>query len=160
MIKTLLALSILFTASSVHADGYNFKEGIVVKVEPIYSTLNNPTIEERCYETQVPIYSQTYSGTGDALTGAIIGGVIGNQFGSGSGKDAMTALGAIIGANQASKPRNHIVGYTSEWRCDMVRVYNEQNVFHHYQITYKMNGQYQRINTDRHFEIGERITIP
>lgn len=159
MIKALITLSIMFAASSVYADGYASKEGVVVKVEPVYSTYNNPVVEERCYETQIPIYGQTYSDTSDVLAGALIGGAIGNQFGGGSGKDAMTALGAILGANQASGPKNRIIGYNSEWRCDMVEVYKEQRVFHHYQITYKMDGQHYRINTDNYFEVGERIII-
>ena len=32
------------------------------------------------------------------LGGAVVGGIIGNQFGSGSGKDAATILGVIIGS--------------------------------------------------------------
>ena len=36
------------------------------------------------------------------LGGALIGGVIGHQFGGGSGQDAATILGAIIGASAAS----------------------------------------------------------
>lgn len=160
MIKALLPIAIIFAATAAAADGYyTAREGIVVEVEPVYSTTYNPVVQERCFEAQVPVYSQQQHDSGDTLAGAIIGGAIGNQFGNGDGKDAMTILGAIVGADQASRPSNHVVGYTTEWRCEMVQTSEEQRVFHHYQVTYKIDGQYRRINTDRNFRIGERIVI-
>lgn len=159
MIKTLSTLAIIFTATTAAADGYSRKEGTVVDVEPVYSTTYTPVVQEHCYEAQVPLYSQHQRGAADALAGAIIGGAIGNQFGNGEGKDAMTVLGAIVGANQASQPAQDVVGYTTEWRCEMVELNKEQRTLHHYQVTYKINGEYYRINTDRKFKVGERIVI-
>lgn len=157
--KQLLTIAMIFAASSASADGYSQKQGVVVDVEAVYGTDYKYVTQEQCSEKRVPIYGTTGGSTGDALAGAIIGGAIGNQFGSGSGKDAMTVLGAIIGADAASKPRRGVVDYTYEWRCELVEIPQEIRTFHHYQITYKMNGKYYRVNTDRIFEVGQRIVI-
>jgi uncharacterized protein YcfJ len=37
------------------------------------------------------------------IAGGIIGGVIGHQFGGGSGQDAMTAVGALVGASVGNR---------------------------------------------------------
>lgn len=37
------------------------------------------------------------------MVGGALGGLAGNQFGEGSGKDAMTALGAVVGAVEGNK---------------------------------------------------------
>lgn len=155
----LLPIALIFTATSASADGYAQKRGVVVAVEPVYSTAYTPTVQEQCFEQQVPIYQNRRASTGDVFTGAVIGGAIGNQFGGGSGKDAMTILGAIVGADVAGRQRQEIVGYTSEWTCKMVEVQQETRTFHHYQITYRLNGKHYRVNTDRAFEVGQLITI-
>jgi uncharacterized protein YcfJ len=159
MFKKILAIAAIFTATSANADGYASKTGIVVNVEPVYSTAYAPKVQEQCFEAQIPVYGQVQGSSGDALLGAVIGGAIGNQFGGGSGKDAMTVLGAIVGANEATKPSNRVVGYTTEWRCEMVKINQETKILHHYQVTYKLNGRYHRVNVDRPFEVGQSITI-
>lgn len=40
---------------------------------------------------------------GAAVTGAVVGGAIGNQFGGGSGKDILTAGGAVAGGMAGNK---------------------------------------------------------
>lgn len=157
--KHLLPIALIFAATSAFADGYSEKRGVVVDVEAVYGTAYTPVVQERCFEQQVPVYGNRQGSTGDVLAGAIIGGAIGNQFGGGSGQDAMTVLGAIVGADVAGRPRQQVVGQTYEWRCEMVEVQEETRVFHHYQVTYRMNGKHYRVNTDRLFEVGQRITI-
>lgn len=156
MFRNLLAVALILTASAAAADGYNSNRGVVIDVQPMYSTAYTPVTQERCYETQVPVYGYNQ---GNALAGALIGGAIGNQFGSGSGNDAMTVLGAIVGANQASQPRRGVVGYTNELHCEIVQVQEETRVFRHYQVTYRLNGAHYTINTDRYYEVGQRIKI-
>jgi uncharacterized protein YcfJ len=160
MIKTILATTaILFGASTACADGYNSRQGIVVDVEAVYSTDYTYKTQEQCFEQRIPIYGNTQGSTGDVLAGALIGGAIGNQFGSGDGKDAMTVLGAIVGADTAGRNRRAVVDYVYEWRCELVEIPQETRMFHHYQITYEVDGNYYRVNTDRIFEIGQRITV-
>lgn len=156
--KHLLSFTFILAATSALADGYSESRGVVVDVQPVYSTAYTPRVQERCFEAQVPVYGYNQPSAGNALAGALIGGAIGNQFGSGSGNDAMTVLGAIVGANQATHGQR-VVGYSSEWRCEMVQVEEETRVFHHYQVTYQMHGVYYKINTDRAYEVGQRIKI-
>ena len=160
MIKTILTASILFSATSAFADGYASRQGVVVDVEPVYSTDYTYITQEQCSEKNIPVYGHNQPSSGDVLAGALIGGAIGNQFGSGDGKDAMTVLGAIMGADAAGRSGgNQIVGYTSQWTCELVEVPQETRMFHHYQITYMVDGRYYRVNTDRIFEVGQRITV-
>ena len=159
MIKNILPIAVVFCAPSALADGYSSHQGVVVDVEAVYSNSYTYVVQEQCFEQQVPVYQNRQGSTGDVLAGAIIGGAIGNQFGGGSGKDAMTVLGAILGADSAGRPRQAVAGYVSEWKCETVEIPQETQLFHHYQVTYKMNGNYYRINTDRIFEVGQKITI-
>ena len=79
---------------------------------------------EECGMVDVPVYGildRPASG-GEVLSGAVVGGVIGNLFGSGSGNDAMTVLGAIIGGTTANERKKErvIVSYTQKHQCKTV----------------------------------------
>ena len=117
-------------------------------------TTSAPVNKQTCQNVQVPIYGQVQrrGSNGEVLGGAIIGGVIGNQFGSGSGKDAMTVLGAILGANsQSVQQGNQVTGYTVERQCTNTVSYQNQTqeVYSHSTIRFTVNGyryvqQFQR----------------
>ena len=78
-----------------------------------------------------------------SLFGGILGGLIGNQFGGGSGKKALTVVGALAGssiARDAAKRRHHQprtptrvcrTSYTSE-TVDEINAYD---------VTYEYQGQ-------------------
>jgi uncharacterized protein YcfJ len=157
--SAILALTITLIASVSYADGYTRKTATVVDVEPQYVYSYVPSTQEQCSQVQVPVYGQTNPSPNDVLTGAIIGGVIGNQFGGGSGKDIATALGAVIGANKAGQPRSGVVGYQTEYRCQLVTVETETRHFDHYRVTYKYKGHYYAIETNKLYEVGQRIYI-
>jgi len=74
-----------------------------------------------CENFQIPEYGMIERPASDSevFTGFLLGGVIGNQFGSGSGKDAMTVLGALNGASKGGQRKRErvIIGYTTERRC-------------------------------------------
>jgi uncharacterized protein YcfJ len=159
MIKTLLATTIVFIATSAYADGFAETRGVVVDVEPVYSTRYASSVQEQCFEQKVPVYGYNQPSSGDVLAGALIGGAIGNQFGGGSGKDAMTVLGAIVGADAAGRGSNGVVGYTSEWRCQLVDVPQETRSFEYFLVTYESRGRYYQVETDQLFEVGQRIKI-
>lgn len=105
-------------------------------------TVNQPYTTQECQNVRVPVYGQSNSDAADALIGALIGGAIGNQFGAGSGKDAMTILGAIAGADSARGSRQ-IVGYREERQCGDVVRYREETsrVYSHSTVTFKSDGQ-------------------
>jgi len=130
-----ISLTNASVAQSIRAtvqDHYNFVKN------------NSPRTERICQIVDVPVYGQAPANTSDTLAGALIGGAIGNQFGNGSGKDAMTVLGAILGADAANKNRSRqIVGYTQETRCENKTVYVniEEKVYSHSTITFVDNGR-------------------
>lgn len=159
MIKNILTIAAIFSASTAMADGYAINQGVIVDVEAVYSNSYNYVRQEQCFEQQVPVYQNRNGSSGDVLAGALIGGVIGNQFGSGDGKDAMTVLGAIIGADAAGRPRQEVAGYVSEWRCEMVDVPQETRSFEYYLVTYQMDGRYYQLETSQLFEVGQRIEV-
>ena len=76
---------------------------------------------EVCEEFYQPIYGmiERPASSAEVFTGFLIGGAVGNQFGGGSGKDAMTVLGAFSGADQASQRKREkvIIRYERHTRC-------------------------------------------
>ncbi len=156
----LSAVALAIATSTAYADGYSSRKvGTVVDVEAQYVYSYEPTTQEQCSQVQVPVYGQTNPTPNDVLAGAIIGGVIGNQFGGGSGQDIATALGAVIGANKAGKPRQGVVGYQTQVQCQLVNVETETRHFDHYKVTYKRKGKFYVFNTDEMYEVGQRIYI-
>ena len=120
------------------------------------TTRQIPVTERVCNTVEVPIYGQTQgqASTGDVLAGAIIGGVLGNQVGGGSGKDAATVLGAIVGADVANKrgsSQQVITGYRQEHRCKNITTYTlkTENVYSHSSITWYENGRRMTLEFQR-----------
>jgi uncharacterized protein YcfJ len=87
------------------------------------------------------------------IAGGIIGGVIGHQFGGGSGQDAMTAVGALVGAsmgnraayNQATTASRARVEYedvpVTVQRCQESTSYREEERIDGYRVTYVYAGR-------------------
>jgi uncharacterized protein YcfJ len=108
------------------------------------------------------VYKNVQGGsTGDVLAGAIIGGAIGNQFGGGSGKDAMTVLGAIVGADVAGRQgnRQQVAGYRNEVQCEYHTEYQDQRVVDGYIVYFRYGQHVGSVVTDRYYEVGDRIRI-
>ena len=107
------------------------------------------------------------------LAGGIIGGVIGSQFGSGSGKDAMTALGAIFGAgmgNRAAYNQGRVnspahVTYEERpvtvQRCQTTTSFREEERVEGYRVTYVYGGREYQTTTASHpgTSLPVRVTV-
>ena len=140
--KSLIILAALAVASPALA------ETVKAQIEDRYKqiSVNEPYTKQDCVMVNVPVYGQVtkQGGGGDALVGGLIGGALGNQLGNGNGKDVMTALGAIIGATQATKPRTETVvtGYREERQCTEVTYYRavEKTVYDYSTITWTQDG--------------------
>ena len=117
--QSVFAAPIQSTNDVFYADAYVIRSD----VEPT-QTVKVVKKVPSCKIVDVPIYGKTggQASTGEVLGGAIIGGILGNQVGGGSGKDAATILGAILGADIANKKSGDkvIVGYKQVEQCDMV----------------------------------------
>lgn len=162
MNKLILSIVAALAPSIVLADGLNRdRYAVITAVHPIYVDNHVNRYEKVCYNVDVPVYGRVRGGSGgDVLAGALIGGVIGNQFGGGTGKDAMTVLGAIVGANKAANSsREAVVGYQQEKRCDKVnRVVNEP-IVSHYRISYTYNGYEYTQETEHYYTLGQRVNV-
>ena len=115
----IIATAILLANSAIA--GTVQLDAVVIKVVPQYSEVQVTTPIRTCKIVDVPIYGSTgKTQTGEVLGGAIIGGILGNQVGGGSGKDAATILGAILGADFANKKGGEkvIVGYKRTTVCE------------------------------------------
>lgn len=171
MFKHLLcATAIAMSVTAAYADGYAVPSnavptGLIVEVEPVFVYSSVPQTQEQCGAVQVPVYGgyvQPYgNNVGNVFAGAIVGGAIGNQFGNGQGNDVATVLGAIIGANVAATPRQQVgvVGYATEYQCNLVTTNVQSQTITHYRITYEYNGNYHTINTRNPLLVGQRILI-
>ena len=74
-----------------------------------------------CDKVQIPIYGmiERPASDGEVFSGLVLGGLIGNQFGSGKGNDAMTVIGALMGAESAGERKREkvIVDYRTTTQC-------------------------------------------
>lgn len=159
MMKSLITLTLLFASSAI-ADEATF-QARVMSVQPIYTERYVEAYEPRCYDVQIPVYGTVQGGsTSDVLAGAIIGGALGNQFGNASGKDAMTILGAIIGADSASRSQHQVVtGYRTEKQCENVRVQQRVSEVSKYLVEYEFGGNKYRQETTTLYRVGENVNI-
>ena len=146
--KLLTATVVLLLATQAHAN-----DRVNATIEDFYvnETVSNPVRVNECRNVDVPVYGtrNRRGSDGDVITGAIIGGVIGNQFGNGGGKDAMTVLGAIVGANRASNQTSEeIVGYRTERQCFEEVIYQDTRVrrYSHSTITFVVDGKRKTVD--------------
>ena len=142
------------------------KELVDGHLKHVYKTIEiqNRVANRTCSEVDVPIYGNTGKAqTGEVLGGAIIGGILGNQVGGGKGKDAMTVLGAIIGADVANKRavtgQRQIVGYRQEENCRKISFYETHERLENYRITYEFNGIQATSFTQNQYKVGDRIPV-
>lgn len=162
--KNVLAISaaLLMTATVSAAEQVR---GTVIGMKETYRDVVREVPIETCNTVDVPIYETRRTGqasSGDALVGAIIGGAIGNQLGNGSGKDAMTVLGAIIGAdkvNKKGKEETVIVGYRQERQCRTTYTNKVSQVRGDNMVTVDIGGQTVRLYTQRWFKKGTTVYL-
>ena len=159
--KTLLAtVAILACATSLQAQA-QIDYATVTHVKPNYENVEVQKYRNNCQIVDVPIYGANQASTGDTVFGALIGGALGNQVGGGKGKDAMTILGAIVGADVANKRagQSQIIGYQQEQQCNKVRFYETQERLKNYLITYEWNGTQATSYAQNQYRVGDRITV-
>jgi uncharacterized protein YcfJ len=166
-----VALGVL-GAAAAHADGrgHGHREhrghtdrvyARVVDVEPIvrYVTVERPRRE--CWNEIVREPARGFGVAGPTIAGGVVGAAVGRQFGSGSGRDAMTLIGAAVGsavANQrAVRNRGYATRDVAVERCEVVgERFTEEHV-DGYRVTYRYQG--------RHYETvtavppGDRIAL-
>tara|TARA_R100001369_G_scaffold92422_2_gene137456 strand:- start:15644 stop:16135 length:492 start_codon:yes stop_codon:yes gene_type:complete len=136
----ILLVGFLCASSAVHAETYNVNAE-VININPVYNRVTYSDPVNSCHDVSVPVYQNTgQSNPINTLFGAIFGGAIANHLGGGSGKDAMTVLGAIMGAEVAQNNSRTVSGYQKSQRCRTKYVRRVENVVRGYNVTYSWNG--------------------
>ncbi len=134
----------------------------VIDVQPLYRTVRIPREERECWDERVAVRERH---GGDSYTpmvvGGIIGGVVGSHIGKGRGRDAATVagtlLGASIGRDIARADAHEDVHYTTETRCRVRKVYDEEERVDGYRVTYRYRGH--TFVTRMPYEPGRRIRV-
>lgn len=132
------------TALTAHAETY-VDTARVRSVQPQYETVNVPRQEcasQWINETQRFEDRRSYGG---AVIGGVAGAVLGNQVGKGHGREATTALGAVIGAFTGDRVANRDRGERYEQVPRQVQtcqtVNDVQQRLMGYQVEYEYRGQ-------------------
>ena len=149
-------------------NGYEY--GKVLAAEPNYRQVRIEEPRRECWDERV-VYEDRdnepwlSNGAAGAIVGAVIGGVAGHQVGGGRGKDAATAVGAILGAgvgqrvavNNQRRPyeSSQRVGY--EERCETITDYRVEQRIESYDVTYSYGGR--TYHTTLPYDPGERIAV-
>ena len=155
---------LLATGVMAGPPGTSYEYAPVVDVQPIVRTVQVERPRRECWEEEV--YEEVSAGpahrplgqAGPTIAGGILGGVIGHQFGGGSGKDAMTALGALMGAAIASDRAQRRAGYSTTRevrpvtveRCQTTTERFEEERVEGYRVTYTYQGRSYTMRTREH----------
>jgi uncharacterized protein YcfJ len=172
-----LMLAVAGTAAAdprVRSGGTDYAR--VVDVTPIVRHVRVETPARECWnETEYRTVQVTDGGyprgkpnlAAPTIAGGIIGGVIGNQFGSGSGRDAMTAVGALVGASMgnraalnqayASGPSRYEQRPVTVERCETRISFHEEERIEGYRVTYVYAGREYMTTMASH--PGNRIPV-
>ncbi len=136
-------------SSGLAAADTRYEQGRVLSAVPIYESVRVPTEREVCWDEEVR-YRRSHSPT-PALLGGVLGGAVGRQFGGGRGKDALTVVGAIVGAsvgNDIARQRSDEYNQV-ETRCRIAQEYYEEERITGYRVRYEYDGQVYSTRTDR-----------
>lgn len=138
----------------------------VVDVEPIVRLVTVQRPRQECWDEVVYVPENRRVGVaGPTLAGGLIGGAIGRQFGSGSGRDAMTLIGALAGSAVASERAARNRAYagqptaraTTVERCEVSTERFTEERIEGYWVTYQYRGRRHTIRT--YEPPGERVRL-
>lgn len=153
--------------SSDRDAGYDYAD--VVSVEPLFRRVRTTVPRRECWDEEVSVRTRdrnrrSGSSLGSVIAGSVIGGVVGHQFGSGSGNDAATAVGAILGGAIASNRNNDNRGESTVRervkvveRCETVRETREEERADGYRVTYVYAGNEYTTRTET--DPGDKLRV-
>lgn len=159
MYKLIASVSML-VAINVSADT-TYESGYITNIEKITRSVVKAVPYEECQVKEFYRETSSVSDT-DRVMGTILGGIIGNQFGGGSGKDAMTVAGAVLGNAMAGDGKT--TGELVE-REVCTKRFREERVeeFAHYIVSYEYNGRGHQYRTrqkptSKHIELKVAVS--
>lgn len=143
--KKVLLIPVLAAAAAASNAETFFDEAQVRSAEPQYESVAVP--RQECATQTVTQVQQVNTGRdyGGAVVGGIAGALLGNQVGRGHGREASTALGAVVGAFTGDNLENQ--GRTPQYQespqqvttCRTVS--DVQNRITGYRVNYWYRGQ-------------------
>ncbi len=154
---TLFVSATALMAGSALANNHRV-QGQVLASTPIYESVEVPTSRQVCWDERVR-YRQRRSHT-PGLVGGLIGGAVGRQFGGGRGRDALTVVGALVGASVANDVQHQRRGHRGtrvETQCRTANEYYREERITGYRVEYEYNGQVYTTRTD--YEPGSVIDL-
>ncbi|SMN16518.1 Putative exported protein [uncultured Candidatus Thioglobus sp.] len=141
-LNTIILTPILLLSQSAISVSYS-DTAKITSVDKIYRTHTIREPHQDCY------IKEFYQADGDGsatneIVGGLFGGLIGNQFGGGSGKDAMTVAGALLGASLAhddelAKSKNGRM--ISKEVCETRYRTESVERLNHYRVEYEYDGR-------------------
>jgi uncharacterized protein YcfJ len=158
-----IALGLALAAGAASAHGVRYTTARVTAVEPVYETVIVERPYRHCHTEVVERHVRSGSVAGQTLAGAIVGAAIGRQFGGGSGRDALTAIGAVAGSAVANERalrrqgvtvvRQPVERCTTEYRREARRQITG------YWVDYRYRGRNYRILSHEHPGRQIRISV-
>jgi len=143
-----------------HAGGY----GKVIRVKPIYETVEVSTPEEYCSDGQLADTASEPGGAAlaGAVVGGIVGGVVGNQFGKGNGRTVMTVAGTVVGATIGYRTGPGIAQTSPDMQwsyrhCETLDRTETREELVGYRVKYRYRGHIYHARTEDH--PGKRIRV-
>lgn len=177
MLCTALAPAVYAEHADARTTAANVTYADVVEVEPIIRYVRVEVPRRECwdeevyYENRSRLSSRRYERRGSAgatIAGGLIGGVIGRQIGGGSGRDAMTVVGTLVGSALANdrfhRDRDEV--YYDEpperqvrtvERCEVRREVREEERIDGYRVTYVYDGREYSTRTEE--DPGDKIKV-
>jgi uncharacterized protein YcfJ len=156
-----IALGLSLVAGVAGAHGVRYTTARVIGVEPVYETVVVRQPVRRCHTEIVERQVRTGSVGGQTLAGAIVGAAIGRQFGDGSGRDALTVIGAVAGSAVANERAMRRQGVTVVQqpveRCTTEYRRRAERQITGYWVDYRHRGRLYRILSHEH--PGRQIRI-
>lgn len=143
-----IALAALLATTAVAAQAHTyFDNARVSNVEPRYESVRVPRQECSNRWVSEPREPRRNDGReyGGAILGGVAGAVLGHQVGGGHGRDAATAIGAVLGAFTGDRLANRGRWDEPEQATREVTscrdVEDVQSRINGYQVTYEYRGQ-------------------
>lgn len=139
----LLTLSGVLIAGLALADSVTYwDEAPVVKSVPVYDEIERREPVEHCRKVALPPSAHADSPV-PMLIGGIIGGVIGHQIGGGTGQDAATAVGVVLGSAAGHDSAERADAEAPRWRrdCEVRDEIHRERHLSGYRVTYRYRGE-------------------
>ena len=161
--KTIAAAIVLGVSGTALADGHargtEFVYARVLDVQPLVRDVAIERPRQECWDDVATEPARPYGTVGPTLAGGILGAAIGRQFGSGSGRDALTLLGAGVGAAIANQrdERNQEYVEVPVQSCRTVSERVREQRVDGYLVTYEYAGRRFTMRTDS--PPGDRVRV-